>query len=445
MSALTIRSKLTRARQLVGAYGPVIIANALAIYLSVCCWNPYDVKYFIEWYEEFYAKGRLLEVYSGSEKAAYFPLAILIFVLSHDLAVKISSNPLVWRLIDKMPLIAAFNITYYVLTKRYGRPAGNLWLLTLSAYAILYGYQFDLPISLLILLSIIAIEREKRILYGALVTLAALIKQVTGILLLIPIVELAKKRKYRELAAYIAVSAVLASVFVLPFMLVNPLAFIDKTLFFHAKRPPQYSIWAVPYYVSWYNVDAAPSWFYNLWLVAFALATALIVLMMSREPEYTLKTYLKYMIALTVGFIATTKVNNIPYLTWVSPPLIVLTALSAKENQAGARKLARLFLLAQITIVAIGITHTFPPIVAGYPVFIAEDLSWVPADKVIVDSGGLINIGCYLAIYLRSVSIAKAYFSILASIHNYVLAALCIANVILLVYALREVFKIAVK
>ncbi|MEM0045336.1 MAG: hypothetical protein QW229_04545, partial [Desulfurococcaceae archaeon] len=42
----------------------LIIANAGVIYLAMSGWNYYDIRYFILWHDNYFARGRIFEVYA---------------------------------------------------------------------------------------------------------------------------------------------------------------------------------------------------------------------------------------------------------------------------------------------------------------------------------------------------------------------------------------------
>lgn len=441
---MTKRSIMLRYRRISKAVAEnwqIILANTIAIILAAGFWNPYDVKYFIKWHDDYFAKGKLLDVYTGplEDKVAYFPLAVILFVVFHALATKISSDVVVWRLVDKIPLLLSFNAIYYILSKKYGKKAGYIWLLALGTYLTILGYQFDLIIALLVLLAAIYAVQGKRLWYGIYISIATLVKQTLVILHIIPVIELLKKRDFKELAKYISVSALIITIPVLPFFVRDPVAFINKTFLFHARRPPQHSIWAAPYYIANFNSDAMPSWFYELWIVAMAILMTWVILKMWREKEFAPTTYLKYMVIITTGFIATSKVVNPPYVLWPTPPLIML-AVSATKNGRGnkcfAEDLVFIHLLAHLIVAFIGFAIFFPGMVVGYPIFIPEDLNWVPADKFVIDSGVPFNVIYYLALLFRSIMFVRVYFETLLAISNYVAGALCIVLALTLLYTI---------
>lgn len=414
----------------------------ISLYLVACCWNPYDVKYFITWHNEYFAKGRLLEVYTGppEEKVAYFPLSVLMFVSFHELAVRLSSSDTVWKIVDKIPLLLSFNAVYFVLSKKYGRKAGYIWLLSLANYSVMGAFQFDQIIALFVLLAVIALGMGNYILYGVYVSLAALVKQPLAMLLVIPLVHMIKERKIKDMVKYVAVSASVISAFVLPFFVVDPEKFLLKTLFFHAKRLPQYSIWAVPYYFSGFNPDVLPPWLHSAWLVAFGVFLVWFLLALLKERSYTYTTYLKYIIVLIAGFLATTKVNNLPYILWMAPPLILFVTLRMSQHRKSSEELIHIYLFSNVVAIAMPALMAFPSIVAALPVYIPEDHSWIPADKLAVDCCGSHYVFYYLALYFRSIPYVREYFVVVASTSHYIVGVLCIVYTALLLYL---IFKLA--
>ncbi|MEM0031684.1 MAG: hypothetical protein QXM43_03725 [Desulfurococcaceae archaeon] len=409
----------------------LLIANVVAVYLVIAGWNYYDVRYFISWYDDFFAKNKILEVYTSSSKVAYPPLAVLIFTAIHLLATKISSDIIIWRLIDKIPLLISFNLVYFLLRKNYGKFASYLWLLNFVAYAFIYAYQFDLIMSLFILLAMISIDKNNYSSYALWLTLAALIKYPVAVLLFIPIIDLLRNRNYKELVKYMLVITSVVSIIVLPFFIVNPQAFIEKVLLFHAKRPPQQmSIWAIPVYFVRYDLSMLPGFINTAWIIPFTLYFAYILYsawrdMVSGKLDY----YVKYMVLLVSGFLILSKVSNNSYFLWLSPSLIVFISRIRNHDLQLAKRLSMFYLFAAFTVTFLfGIVAILVQIVAGYPVFMFEDWNWVPMDKFLVEGLGYAPFDYLylLTLFLRSIQPFMETCRSIAVVHHYLLIALCL-------------------
>lgn len=443
-------SKLVR---LLKEHTVLVIADIVAVYLSLSGWNYYDVKYFIAWHDEYFVNGRILDVYSSNLKVAYPPLAVLTFVLFHHLATTISpSSIIVWRLVDKLPLLVSFNAVYFLLRRKYGKLASYLWLLNLVAYSTINAYQFDLLVALFILLAMISIEKRHYQLYGFFSTLATLIKQSVALIAVLPVVELLSKRSYGELAKYMLVVFATGVVFIAPFLTVAPYCFFEKVLLFHAKRPPQQlSVWAIPAYMVNYDLSKLPSWIGEAWVIALALFVVWVLYSFSTEIS-TEKSgdlglvYAKFNTILLSGFLVLSKVSNINYFIWLSIPLIVFIAKTREYRFT--RKLVELYLFASLAITTLfGILSTFVQVVAGYPIFVFEDWKWIPTDEFFVKGYAYEPFDTiYLAaLYMRSVPALREPCKSLASTHNYFLALLCAIYACVLCYTVKIALKTSTK
>ncbi|MEM1635187.1 MAG: hypothetical protein QW562_04635 [Thermosphaera sp.] len=370
-------------------HAELVIANTVALFLAASSWNYYDVRYFLEWYSHF-VSGRILDIYGSSiyDKIAYPPLPILLFVSTHHVAVTLSSNIEIIRLIDKIPLIISFNLIYFILRREYGRRAGVLWLANATGYIILIGYQFDLIASLFLLLGFIQLVRnkfEKACIY---LTLAVLVKQILAPFLLLPFIVRLKSKRYDEMVRLALNVAVVGSIFVLPFLVVDPYSFIGKVLFFHASRYPQeLSLFAIPLYVTWYNVNVLPSWLTWIWILPFTIYTGLAIFYFAKEREYGEEVFLKYFIYLLTGLLVFNKIGGFNYFTWLAPFIIIF--ISRRSTDPGMRVFQTLFISIPLIVHFIYNTSTlFAAAVASDEVFIVEDLNWVSAEEIILRSSG---------------------------------------------------------
>ncbi|MEM0001155.1 MAG: hypothetical protein QXY82_07580 [Desulfurococcaceae archaeon] len=428
----------------------LIIANAGVIYLAMSGWNYYDIRYFILWHDNYFARGRIFEVYASDLKVAYPPLAVLIFVLTHSLAVAISpGNIFVWRLVDKLPLLVSFNAIYFLLRRNYGKFASNLWLLNFVTYSVISSYQFEPISSLFVLLAILSVKKGRYALYGLFSTIATLIKQGFAVILALPIIELLGRRAYKEAVKYVLVAVVTGALFTLPFFVVDPKGFIEKVLLFHAKRPPQYlSIWAVPAYLVKYELNRVPGWISSAWIFPFIAFIALIFYLFlkdSKEGRPDLETlYVRYIVILMAGFLLLNKVGNINYFLWLSVPLIIFTASAKKHDSVLAKKLATISIFTSFAItVVFGFLTVFVQVVAGYPIFIFEDWNWVPADEFFVKCYAEEPFGMayVIMLYFRSISALRETCKSLALTHSYFLAFLCAIYAYALCYIIYSAVK----
>jgi len=330
----SIKSTLVKTRNVLSReYIYLVVVNIINVYLMIIGWNYYDVNYFIAWYNEYFKTGRILEIYTSELKVAYPPLAIFHFVLTHAVATWLfGENLLAQVVINKIPLLIAFNTIYFILRRHYGRIAGYLWLATFSAYSLILSYQFDLTASLFILLAITSLKYKKYTATGVYLALASLLKQTLGVLALPVVLYLYKKRAIRELKQFLLGVVLTVGVFIAPFFITSPTAFLDKILFFHARRPPQYmSIWAIPLYYYKYELNIIVELVSTVWIIPFLAYLVLTVFNMwwKLETNYNDEYFIivKYMVLLVAGLVFLNKIGNINYLVWTAPPLIVFTSL----------------------------------------------------------------------------------------------------------------------
>ncbi|MEM4717610.1 MAG: glycosyltransferase family 87 protein [Desulfurococcaceae archaeon] len=417
----------------------LLIMNILTIYISISGWNYYDIRYFIAWYEEYFKTGKLLEIYSSELKVAYPPLAILLFIIPHAVATMISSNIIVWRLIDKLPLLASYNAGYFILRKHYGKLASYLWLINPVALSFIYSYQFDIIASLFILLALLSIEKKNYKLHGLFITLALLIKHAIAVIGIIPIIELIKNRNWRELLSYIGVIITTVTIFVAPFIIVDPWGFFNKVIWFHAKRPPQQlSIWAIPSYLANYDLSILPAFYNYIWIIAMAIYLLLVLRLAWRDRiEIPIDYYIKYHVLILAGFLVLSKVSNIPYFLWITPSLILLIFKLKDSDRKLTSNMVKLYLFTTVMITFFfSLLVTLAPVVAGFPVFIFEDWNWIPIDKFLVEGLGYApyDYSYLIILSIRSIPMLREASRSIALIHHYFLVVVCIVYAIALAY-----------
>ncbi|MEM0506714.1 MAG: hypothetical protein QXW58_05615, partial [Thermosphaera sp.] len=169
---------------------------------------------------------------------------------------------------------------------------------------------------------------------------------------------------------------------------VDPYSFIGKVLFFHASRYPQeLSLFAIPLYVTWYNVNVLPSWLTWIWILPFTIYTGLAIFYFAKEREYGEEVFLKYFIYLLTGLLVFNKIGGFNYFTWLAPFIIIF--ISRRSTDPGMRVFQTLFISIPLIVHFIYNTSTlFAAAVASDEVFIVEDLNWVSAEEIILRSSG---------------------------------------------------------
>jgi len=394
----------------------IIIANIIALISAVSGWNYYDVRYFVNYWYTYFTEGRIFEIYSAplTVKVAYPPLAIYLFVIPHFLATLISSNLSVIMLIDKIPLIASFNVIYFLLRRRYGNSAGNLWLLNFMVYATIAGYQFDLVAVLFLLLGFIYLTEEKYVASSIMIALSALVKQILAVFYVFVLVLLFRKRMYNTLVKSVASAFSVFLAFSLPFIIKDPWSFILKVILFHGSRYPQYySLWAIPLYLNWYNIAVLPSWLSWAWMPLFAVSISVVFAFFYNNASPNIDHLLRYFVIISLLLLILNKVGNTNYYLWASPFLAIY--LSRNLQKISGRIISLYILIPLLIGLLAGLFTVFAAAVVGDDVLLVEDVNWVPADQLVALSMGFSSPTYRLLIYSRSSPAFFTLFSILNS------------------------------
>jgi len=394
----------------------IIVANIIALMLAVSGWNYYDVRYFVNYWYTYFTEGRIFEIYSAplTVKAAYPPLAIYLFVIPHFLATLVSNDPSIIMLIDKIPLIVSFNIIYFLLRRRYGNPAGNLWLLNYMAYAVIAGYQFDPIAVLFLLLGFIYLTEEKYVASSIMIALSALVKQVLAVFYVFILVLLFRKRMYDTLVKSATSALLVVLAFSLPFIIKDPWSFILKVISFHGSRYPQYySLWAIPLYLNWYNIVALPSWLAWAWMPLFTASLVVVFALFYNNASLDTDHLLRYFVITSLLLLILNKVGNSNYYIWASPFLAIY--LSRNLRRIPKRIIALYILIPLLVGLLAGVFTVFAAAVVGDDILLVEDANWVPADQLVALSMGVSSLTYRLIIYSRSSPAFFTLFSILNS------------------------------
>jgi uncharacterized membrane protein len=427
----------------------LIPASILVLWSAIVGWNYYDVRYFIAWYEKYFQPGRILDIYTDPDptfKVAYPPLAVLIFTGMYYLANTLTSDLVLQIFITKLPLVVSFYLVYIVLVKKYSNIAGFLWLLNILVYSMIFTAQFDLIISLLVLLALYYLTGKRNYtLYAVFISLSALIKHATALLLLPPVLVLLKKKDYSLLLKYIIAVVVVIVPILMPFLLRDPKSFLEKAVFFHAKRPPQQlSIWTIPYYYVNYNLYNAPSILMNAWLPCLLIYLLYVLLMALRESIRDEGSFvLKYNILLLCGFLVLSKVVNITYYMWLLPLVLVLFN-RVRQDEKMLKSFIKNYLFGFLWIASYGFFSFFAPLVAGDPIFMFEDWSYMPSDLVYLESRSsrfFRRVAMNMVFYLRSTPTLREIFNILSKAHCYILILVVLVHTVFQVYIIRLALK----
>jgi len=422
----------------------VIIANFFIALTAPLITAYYDYRYFEQWYE-IASRFGVSEIYLYSAKTAYFPLTVYVYLLFHWMGLRLASllntgasplNPLV-LLVDKIPYIVSFNVIYFILRKRYGSTAGFLWLINVSAYSTLAGFQVDLLVALLILASMVYMEEARVDRSLLLASLATSVKQIFVFTGLIPFVVLWRKNGFKvalkKLLIYFVLPILALS---LPFLLRDPVDFVYKSLFFHGYRYPQdLSLWAIPMYIIVFNVQALPGFITWGWVIPFIIFMALLTVKLARDPLVE-RNILYYYVIMVAGMIVLNKVGGLNYLTWLTPLLI---AFSSRASGNLSMKLKCISIaLPLLSLVLYPFFTFFAATIVGGDIYIVEDSSWEPAEGIFYASYGYYNPLVGLISVLKSNP--TSYF-IFKSLYNAIPAT---SIAVTLIYNLTIIYAISI-
>jgi uncharacterized membrane protein len=366
-----------------------IAANICALLLG---WNYYDVMWWSQWYRiaEVYGLSALLNIYKlclpPDCKVPYPPLAVISFVLIYALASIFP--PLIKMVILKSLIVFLPGLAvYFIIKKLRGSEEALLWISSWPFLQILFAFQFDVMISLFILLSTIAILKN-RIGYAAFyISLATMMKHVVGILIPLHLIFLRIARGWKDVAKYLTVCVVTIGAIALPFFVSTPKEFLNQLILFHSTRAPQdLSLWAIATILLENQVEEVKQIVGNLWALFFIVIYMLILYtfwnQLKNQGSLSNQTLLPIFTSIILlVFISLNKVGNLNYVVWFIP-----TAL-AFLNKTHTRTIYRLTFV--LGIVG-GLVYTFmllvPPAAAEASVFIAEDQACWNARAIIAQS-----------------------------------------------------------
>jgi len=434
-----------------------ILSNIFLLTTIPFSWLYYDVRYYYEWVEITWGNGwiiaflkpvgvtsplliiprGLLYIYEYATKASYPPIPILLFITTHSIATRLTNLLPLIRLIDKIPLIIAFNMIYLHLKKYYGWKTGLIRLLTPFSYMTIYSYHTDLLVALFLLIAYTKLTRENDYLKNSVYTaLASLVKPFVAVSALIPVILLYRRREYKAMVLYILTALSIALIVTTPYLLINPRSFIEKAVLFHADRYPQeHSLWAIPVYVVNYNLSILPPVLKYLWTPIYLIALTYIVYKLFRERELSDKIILKYYLILLIASLIVNKVGNVNYYVWIVPLLNIYMYYTGLYREI--RYLTIYIAVGFIMTILSPLTTFYTAFIVQGSIYIIEDSAYYSAVDLASKSFDEITIQYILAVYLRR----EAYWlfnTLYTSIHISYIVYTVIYN-LYLIYTLYKV------
>jgi len=413
----------------------LIILSALIIISALNIgWNYYDIMWWISWYKIVETNGisSIFSIYRLCQlptcKAPYLPLAILIFLPSYAITTLL---PVPFRFIVLkiilvlIPAIAIYNI----LKKNRDSIIALLWFLSLPFIQILFVLQFDVIISLLVLLATYFFSNQKYHLSAITLALSSLIKHVTVILLPIYLITLLIDKKYRTVLKYLLIYILVVLTIVLPFFINDPISMIEEVILFHGARAPQdLSIWAILTVVLETNIVKSLGYIDNIWLIPFTIGYISLIIYYIQIHKYrnSNKDYRHLCLCISLAllmFITFNKIGNLNYLVWIVPT--ALMALSGKDLISFYRLTAFIVLFGSIPY---ALMLTFFPASIDIPTLLAEDLSYWNARALLAQSlnyyifyvSVMVDIlSIYLSNILTPLEFVDYFYSAALSIYKY--------------------------
>ncbi len=363
----------------------ILAISSILIILGAYTWNYYDIAVFIEWVKVAITTSPLY-IYVYAVKCGYMPLAPLTFIAFTVLGLNILTllyNVLppeiqlqIFRLLVKLPLFISIYLVSYILYKREGWKIAREWLIGIPVFIIISTYQFDPLMVLTLLLGAYALLDKRYKLAGIYWALSTAIKYIPIILIPIIAKDLRRKGKLKE---FLTTFALVLLAITLPFMIINPSAFIKNALGFHAFRPPQMlSIFNVPYLLSRFDPVVGIT-LAQLW--APIVLTIYVFLMKYLNVDTSNKDDLFKVLFIVIGtFILLNKVVNPGYIMWVYPFLVYWF------DKLGSKKLKSMVLTCILIAITVISLRYYVWAELGRPIYIEEDMAWYDSKTFIEKS-----------------------------------------------------------
>ena len=363
----------------------VAIVSVILIILGAYTWNYYDIAVFMDWVRIAITTSPLC-IYIYAVKCGYMPLAPLTFIAfaiaSYNVLMLIYNlvppevQLYIFRLMIKLPLFISIYLVGYILHKREGWKIAREWLIGIPVFIIISTYQFDPLMVLTLLLGAYALIDRKYKLAGVYWALSTAIKYIPAIL--IPIIAKDLKRKGKLKEFFVPYLIVLATI-TLPFMIMDPTAFIKNALGFHMFRPPQMlSIFNVPYLISRFDpivgITLAQIW-------APIVITIYAIMIKYLDVDTLSKDELFKALFIVIGvFLLVNKVVNPGYIMWVYPFLIYWL------NKLNNKKLKMLVLASILIAITVISLRYYVCAELGKPIYIEEDMAWYDSKSFVEKS-----------------------------------------------------------
>lgn len=377
----------------------ILISTIILVVATALVWNYYDINIFLNWVKIYNELGLLnlytMYKYNQSYRVVYLPLAPLTFIAFYSLGEKttniILNNTIslltpeyseyikltLIRIFSKLPLVLMVYLTAYLLyRKERNHEIIKWWFYNIPLILAVATYQFD-PIMVFFLLLGTYLLLEDKLLYAGISWgIGSAIKQVPIILLPIIYRYLRDRSKFIKFLLSFALTILVIS---LPFMLIDPIGFINNALGFHEDRPPQYlSVFNIPVLLSGRDPQVT-NIVISIWPYIFLPIYILTLLTLKIKPKDK-DLLFKSILAILLVFTVFNKVVNPNYLLWAYPYAIYV--LLKNRDKRGLKLL----------IIASVIAMSWPGIcfytaaVLNKPVYIEEEMKYYDARTLVEKS-----------------------------------------------------------
>ena len=365
------------------AYSTIAALSAYMAATSCLLFNWYDVHYFDQWYHQ-YLKTGLLSVYSHCPKVHYPPLAVIFYIGLRLFTVNVFHATSLWATVHvfKAVLVACYALLCLLIVREFRWPIAQWGVLSVPAGSVIWGVQFDVIIALLTFVALERAWKGKPLSSGLALAAASAFKFVPGVLLLPITAVMWAKHGKRSLVPLLTSFFGFTVIVWGPFFLYDPRAFLWQVFEFHMYRIPQdLTIFNLPIAIHRWKVTHMAFLLGKIsgWvLIAGTLVFGLYPFFKKQKVERMIKDLgMKYTVIglsapLMLWFLLTTKVGNPYYITWAYLPVFPLACNVIHPLPVAMIDAAAFYYP----------TSLMPAAILGKKVFIAEDLKWENAVKL---------------------------------------------------------------
>ncbi len=377
----------------------IIISTIIIIIAAILVWNYYDISIFLNWVKIYNELGILnlytMYKYNESYRVVYLPLAPITFIAFYSIGQQTANTLLnitaatistslseqlkvtLIRAFSKIPLLAMVYATAYLIYKKEkNTEMVKWWFYNIPLILAVATYQFDPIMVFFLLLGAYLIVENKPALAGIAWGIGSAIKHVPAVLL--PVVYM-YFRNWREFKKFLLAFILVVTAISLPFLIADPVGFINNALGFHSDRPPQYlSIFNVPVLLTNRNIYVVEL-VTRIWPYIFALTYILLLLAINViQKPYDKDSLFKSILAILILFTTFNKVVNPNYLLWAYPFAIYV---AVKNNNL---KSLKLIVVASIIAMSWPGLCFYAATVLDKPVYIEEEMKYYNA-RILVE------------------------------------------------------------